>query len=254
MTGRYHEAHASGMRHHGGVETELMTSPEGTEAPSPSAAPPPPTATPPTPADLAWAAAITALKGTVIALAADAFLNSNSPRYHGKGMRFRAVGYAGGLLVAPVAWRLRGRKEPYPRALDLAITIPLLVDAGGNATGMYRRAHMDDLIHFLDGAIVSSVVGALATPRVRTSWEAAGAGAMAGGALAGIWEIGEWIGLKVGAKGMDLSYDDTMIDLVETMSGALLGAAITLLRHPRRLRQVPGRPSDPVVVSTHDTA
>ena len=60
--------------------------------------------------------------------------------------------------------------------------------------------------------------------------------------------------LKVGAKGMDLSYDDTMIDLVETMSGALLGAAITLLRHPRRLRQVPGRPSDPVVVSTHDTA
>ena len=197
---------------------------------------------------------ITALKGTVIALAADAFLNSNSPRYHGKGMRFRAVGYAGGLLVAPVAWRLRGRKEPYPRALDLAITIPLLVDAGGNATGMYRRAHMDDLIHFLDGAIVSSVVGALATPRVRTSWEAAGVGALAGGALAGIWEIGEWIGLKVGAKGMDLSYDDTMIDLVETMSGALLGAAITLLRHPRRLRQVPGRPSDPVVVSTHDTA
>ena len=254
MTGRYHEAHASGMRHHGGVETELMTSPEGTEAPSPSAAPPPPTATPPTPADLAWAAAITALKGTVIALAADAFLNSNSPRYHGKGMRFRAVGYAGGLLVAPVAWRLRGRKEPYPRALDLAITIPLLVDAGGNATGMYRRARMDDLIHFVDGALVSSVVGALATPRVRTSWEAAGVGALAGGALAGIWEIGEWIGLKLGAKGMDLSYDDTMIDLVETMSGALLGAAVTLLRHPSRLRQVPGRPSDPVVVATHDKA
>ena len=31
---------------------------------------------------------------------------------------------------------------------------------------------------------------------------------------------------------MDLSYDDTMIDLVETLSGGLLGAAITLLRHP----------------------
>jgi hypothetical protein len=79
-------------------------------------------------------------------------------------------------------------------------------------------------------------------------------GALAGGALAGTWEIGEWIGFKAGAKGMDLSYDDTMIDLVETMSGALLGAAVTLLRHPSRLRQVPGRPSDPVVVSTHDAA
>jgi len=238
------------MRHHDGVEADLLTAPETKEAPEAPA----PTATPPTPGDLAWTAAITAAKGSVIALAVDAFLNSNAPRYHGKGMRVRAIGYAGGLLIAPVAWRLRGRKEPYPRALDLAITIPLLVDAGGNATGMYRRARMDDLIHFVDGALVSSVVGALATPRVRTSWEAAGVGALAGGALAGIWEIGEWIGLKLGAKGMDLSYDDTMIDLVETMSGALLGAAVTLLRHPSRLRQVPGRPSDPVVVAAHDKA
>ena len=238
------------MRHHDGVEADLLTAPETEEAPEAPA----PTATPPTPGDLAWTAAITAAKGAVIALAVDAFLNSNARRYHGKGMRFRAIGYAGGLLIAPVAWRLRGRKEPYPRALDLAITIPLLVDAGGNATGMYRRARMDDLIHFVDGALVSSVVGALATPRVRTSWEAAGVGALAGGALAGVWEIGEWIGLKLGAKGMDLSYDDTMIDLVETMSGALLGAAVTLLRHPSRLRQVPGRPSDPVVVATHERA
>ena len=236
------------MRHHDGVEADLQTAPETEQAPEA----PPPTTTPPTPGDLAWVAAITAAKGSVIALAVDAFLNSDSPRYHGKGMRLRAIGYTGGLLIAPVAWRLRGRKEPYPRALDLAITIPLLVDAAGNATGMYRRARMDDLVHFLDGAIVSSVVGALATPRTRTSWEAAGVGALAGGALAGIWEIGEWIGLKLGAKGMDLTYDDTMVDLIETMSGGLLGAAITLLRHPSRLRKVPGRPGDPVVVASSD--
>lgn len=202
---------------------------------------------PPTPGDVAWVAAITTAKATVIALAVDAFLNSNSPRYHGKGMRLRAVGYAGGMLAVPLAWRLRGRREPYPRELDLAVTLPLLVDAGGNAIGIYRRAHVDDLIHFADGALVASVVGALATPRVRTSWEAAGVGALAGAALAGLWEIGEWIGLKVGAKGMDLTYDDTMADLVETTAGALLGGIVTLLRHPSRLRQVPGRSGDPVV-------
>lgn len=202
---------------------------------------------PPTPGDIAWVAAITAVKATVIALAVDAFLNSNSPRYHGKGMRLRAVGYAGGMLAVPLAWRLRGRREPYPRELDLAVTLPLLVDAGGNAIGIYRRAHVDDLIHFADGALVASVVGALATPRVRTSWEAAGVGALAGTALAGLWEIGEWIGLKVGAKGMDLTYDDTMTDLVETTAGALLGGIVTLLRHPSRLREVPGRHGDRVV-------
>jgi hypothetical protein len=203
--------------------------------------------TPPTPADVGWVAAIAVAKATVLALAVDAFLNSNKPRYQGKGMRLRAIGYAGGLLVAPLAWRLRGRREPYPRALDLALTMPLLVDAGGNAIGIYQGAHVDDLVHFADGALVASVIGALETPRVRTSWEAAGIAAAAAGALAGLWEIGEWLGQKAGARGMDLSYDDTMTDLIETMAGGVLGAVVTLLRHPSRLRYVPGRQADPIV-------
>jgi hypothetical protein len=206
-------------------------------------------APPPTPGELALDAAISAAKASVTALAVDAFLNSSSPRYSGKAMRIRAIGYTGGMLLVPVAWRLRGRPQPYPRALDLAVTLPLLVDAGGNAIGIYRRVHVDDLIHFADGATLAAVVGALATPRVKTSWEAAGVAALAGTAAAGLWEIGEWIGMKLGAKGMDLSYDDTMTDLAETAAGALLGGLVTLLRHPSRLRQVPGRPADPVVRS-----
>jgi hypothetical protein len=206
-----------------------------------------PSPTPPTAGDLAWVIAIAAAKSAVIMLAVDAFLNSSEPRYHGKGMRLRAVGYAGGMLLAPLAWRLRGRRDPYPRELDLAITLPLLVDAGGNAIGIYRRAHVDDLIHFADGAVVSSVVGALAAPRTQTAWEAAGAGVAVGGLFAGLWEIGEWIGLKLGAKGMDLSYDDTMFDLAETIAGAALGGVVTLLRHPTRLRRVPGANGRPLV-------
>jgi len=204
-------------------------------------------APPPTPGDIAWVAAITAAKATVVWLALDAFLNSSSPRYSGKAMRIRAIGYAGGMLLVPLAWRLRGRPQPYPRELGLAVTLPLLVDAGGNAAGIYQRAHADDLVHFADGALLSSVVGALATPRVKTSWEAAGVAALAGTAAAGLWEIGEWVGLKLGAKGMDLSYNDTMTDLAETVAGAFLGGLVTLLRHPSRLRQVPGRPADPVL-------
>jgi hypothetical protein len=205
---------------------------------------------PPTPGDVAWVAGIAAAKAAVVALALDAFVNSAAPRYSGKAMRVRAIGYTGGLLVVPLAWRAAGRPQPYPRELDLAVTLPLLVDAGGNAIGIYRAAHIDDLIHFADGATLASVVGALATPRVKTSWEAAGVAAMGGIAAAGLWEIAEWVGMKLGARGMDLSYDDTMTDLAETAAGALLGAAITLLRHPSRLRKVPGRPGDPVVASS----
>jgi hypothetical protein len=202
---------------------------------------------PPTPGEIAWVATITAAKATVIALAVDAFLNSSAPKYQGKGMRLRAIGYAAGMLAVPIAWRARGRPQPYPRELDLAVTLPLLADAAGNASGIYQRAHVDDLIHFADGALVASVVGALATPRVKTSWEAAGIASLAGTAAAGLWEIGEWIGLKLGARGMNLSYDDTMTDLIETTAGAMLGSVITLLRHPSRLRRVPGRSTDPVV-------
>jgi hypothetical protein len=224
-----------------------LSSPPNVAAPaSPSAVSQPPTP-PPTPADVGWIAAISAAKAAVIALAIDAWVNSSAPRYSGKAMRVRALGYAGGLLAVPLVWRLQGRPQPYPREIDLAITLPLLVDAGGNAIGIYQRAHVDDLIHFADGATLASVVGALATPRTRTSWEAAGVAALAGMAAAGVWEIGEWIGLKLGARGMALTYEDTMTDLAETMSGALLGAAITLLRHPSRLRRVPGRGADTVV-------
>jgi hypothetical protein len=38
-----------------------------------------------------------------------------------------------------------------------------------------------------------------------------------------------------------------MADLIETSAGALLGGFITLLRHPTRLRRVPGRSGDPIV-------
>ena len=179
-------------------ETDAQTE---TDAASGAAA-----ATPPSVADIAWFGAIAAAKAAVVALAVDAFLNADTPRFSGKGMRVRAVGYAGSLLVVPVVWRLRGRQDPYPRELDLAVTLPLLGDAAGNAVGIYQRAHVDDAIHFANGAILASVVGALVTPRTQTSWEAAGIAAATGTSAATAWEIAEWVGLKLGARGMNLSY------------------------------------------------
>ncbi|MEP6639583.1 MAG: hypothetical protein ABJC39_09570, partial [Chloroflexota bacterium] len=104
-------------------------------------------------------ASIAAVKATIIALAIDAFRNSNSPRFSGKAMRVRAVGYTASLLLVPLVWRLRGRDEAYPRELDLAVSLPLLADATGNAVGLYQRAHVDDAIHFANGALLTAVVG-----------------------------------------------------------------------------------------------
>ena len=190
------------------------------------------------------------MKSAVIALAVDAFINSDAPRFQGKAMKVRALGYAGGLMVVPVAWRLLGRKQRYPRELDMLVALPLLADSGGNAIGIYQRAHVDDAIHFANGALLAGVVGTLAQPRTKTAWEAGAFAASIGVAAAAGWEIFEWVAMKLGARGMDLSYDDTMADLLETSAGALLGGLVTLLRHPARLRRLPGRADDPIVATT----
>lgn len=202
---------------------------------------------PPAVSDLAWTTTVTGVKAAIIALAVDAFVNSSKPRFRGKAMKVRALGYAGALLVVPVAWRVRGRKQPYPRELDLLVALPILADAGGNAIGMYQNAHVDDAIHFANGALLAGVVGSLAQPRTRTAWEAAAFAAAVGTAAGAVWEIFEWTASKFGARGMDLTYDDTMEDLIETSAGALLGALVTLLRNPAPLRRIPGRADDPIL-------
>jgi hypothetical protein len=181
----------------------------------------------------ALAVAIALAKTATVAFAIDAFANADSPRLRGKAIRTRAIGYAGALLVVPLAWWLLPDRGRYPRALDLAVTIPLLLDAGGNALDLYEEAHIDDVVHVANTAIVSGVAGALFAPRVDERWQAAliGGGVAITGATA--WELMEYGAFKLGADGMDLTYDDTMADLAEGFLGAALGALFTWTRVPR---------------------
>lgn len=182
--------------------------------------------------ETALSVAIVATKAATLAFAIDALVNADSERLRGKAMRTRAIGYAGALLIVPLIWRLLPDRGRYPRALDLAVTVPLLLDAGGNALGLYEDAHIDDLVHLANSAIVSGVAGALVAPRVDERWQAALAGA--GVAIAGesAWEVMEYGAMRLGAKGMDLTYDDTMADIAEGFIGAALGALFTLTRVP----------------------
>lgn len=183
--------------------------------------------------ETALSVAIVAAKAATVAFAIDAFVNADTPRLRGKAIRTRAIGYVGALFVVPLAWRLLPQRSRYPRALDLAVTIPLLLDAGGNALDLYEDGHIDDLVHLANSAIVSGVAGAMFAPRVDERWQAALAGA--GVAIAGetAWELAEYGAMRLGATGMDLTYDDTMADIGEGFLGALLGALFTLTRVPR---------------------
>ena len=99
--------------------------------------------------------AVVAAKAAILGFAIDAFVNHDSPRLRGKAIRIRALGFASATLLVPLAWRLLPGRTRYPRGLDLAISMPLLLDAGGNAFGLYDEAHIDDVVHVANSAIIS---------------------------------------------------------------------------------------------------
>ena len=188
---------------------------------------------PPAWLDRALEVAIVATKAATIPCAIDGFVNADTPRLRGKAIRTRAIGYTASLFIVPAIWRLLPDRGRYPRGLDLAVTLPLLIDAGGNALGLYEKAHLDDVVHFINGAIVSAVAGALFATRTDDPWQAAMAGT--GTAIAGetFWEIAEFAAMKAGAHGMGLTYEDTIADMAESAAGAIVGGLVTWARMPR---------------------
>src|SRR2546423_14432198 len=129
-------------------------------------------------------------------------------------------------------WRLLPDRGRYPRGLDTAVTIPLLLDAAGNGLGIYDDAHVDDIVHFANAAIASGVAGALVAPRVDERWHAALVATGMAITAETLWEILEYAALRLGADGMDLSYADTMEDIIDSTLGAIAGGLFTLTRVP----------------------
>lgn len=210
------------------------TDPTRTSADTAAEAEPPPRLAfvPPPWFDRALEVAIVAAKGVTVACAVDGFLNVHSPRFRGKWIRPRALGYTAGLLVVPTIWRILPNRGRYPRGLDLAVALPLLLDALGNALGLYEEAHLDDVVHFLNAAIVAAIAGSLYATRTDDPWLAALAGT--GTSISGesTWEILEYLSLKVGQTGQDLSYGDTIADMADSTLGAVVGGIVTWLRMP----------------------
>jgi hypothetical protein len=181
-----------------------------------------------------------AAKVATVGFAVDALLHHDEPRLQGKAIQTRAIGYTAALFLVPLAWLLLpGRRGPYPRGLDLAVTLPLLADAGGNAFGIYEQAHVDDVVHVANAAILAGVSGSLISPTVDERWQAA----LAGGGIAivgeTLWETMEYVAFRLGQRGMGLTYEDTMDDIIGTWIGAVAGAAFIMTRPAKR--QATGR-------------
>ena len=191
--------------------------------------------------------ALVAVKAGTLAYTLEAIIWPHQKKYKGKAMRIRSLGYLGGMAVVPAVWLAGDRRERYPVAADLAMSTPLLVDAAGNSLGIYDAARVDDLVHFLNAAVLSSLFGAVIASRI-DSREGAAAATLAfgiGGELA--FDGMEYVAERIGFEGLGLSPRDTIADVALASIGAVLAAAITWVRwKPRREAPLVGNPLEGV--------
>ena len=155
-------------------------------------------------------------------------------QFKGKGMLFRAPFYLLPLIVVPTIWRLRGRPQPYPWAVDALVVAPFLLDTCGNIFGFYNNYDVtDDVLHFLNWVLL---IGGVTIALRRTAMGKLNAWTTAYGigALAIIWwEVAEFIVQEMGTAGLGLTYEDTVMDLLLSSTGGAVGAAIVIFWETR---------------------
>ena len=150
--------------------------------------------------------------------------------FAGKGMAYRLPIFLAPALVVPILWwRRRGA---YPVALDAALTLPFLFDTAANAVGLYDNLDAtDDILHFVNWVVLVGGITATWVDRVDRAtprWLVVMAGTGFGAVAIVFWEVAEYLVMRSGVGGLDLTYADTLADLVLSTTGGALGAVLAV--------------------------
>lgn len=159
------------------------------------------------------------------------------PGVEGKGWPERSVGYPLSALVIPIVWHLTGRRVRYPYLADTLLVVPFVLDLLGNLVNFYNTiANFDDLLHFLNWGFLVAALQLLLAPAGLARWNLTLMGCGFGAIAIVAWEAVEWVIQEMGAAGLQLTYDDTIGDLVLSTSGGVVGAAVAamLMTKPSR--------------------
>lgn len=149
--------------------------------------------------------------------------------FEGKGMAYRLPLFLAPALVVPIrSWRGHG----WPIGLDAALTLPFLFDTLGNALGLYDAFdRTDDVLHFVNWFVLGWGLTAHLRDTRRGDrvllWLA---GTGLGALLIIWWEAAEWLVMESGVGGLELTYADTVADLLLSSTGGALGAWVAV-RH-----------------------
>ena len=167
-------------------------------------------------------------KALLVGLLAFALTNLEMERLAGKAMEARAAFYPLFALVIPIAWRLRGRPQPYPHDADILLVSPFLIDVAGNLADLYNTVvWFDDAAHTVTWMLLVLAVGSLILRLGLEHWITACLCIGFGAVSHILWEIIEFVALTIGAPGLQLTYEDTIGDLAMSLGGSFLAGFIT---------------------------
>lgn len=181
------------------------------------------------------------VKAGVVVFAILPLLRPESSHFQGKAMGVRAWLYPLATLVIPAIWLAAGRPDPYPIGADIALALPFLVDAASNVLGLFAIRGFDAIPHSTGWFFLSVAFGLGIAPLVPERWIAFGLVLGFGAVVDILWEAGEFAMMRSGASGLELTYENTIQDLVMSLSGALVGAIATATV----LWPAPGTPATP---------
>ena len=161
---------------------------------------------------------------------------SGLQQFEGKGYLWRLASYPIATVVVPVAWRLFGRRPPYPYPTDVLLTLPFLVDTAGNALDLYDTiVWWDDANHFVNWALLSGAVGTLALRHSVGRWTTLAFVVGFGAVAAILWEVGEYFAFIRDSSELDTAYADTLGDMALGLLGSVVAGLAAALA-PRRPR------------------
>jgi len=172
------------------------------------------------------AVAVLASKALVIALSVYPLLRPGSSHFAGKAMGIRAVLYPAVTLVIPLVWLSSGRPAPYPVVADVALAVPFIVDAGANVLGLFAVRGFDAIPHASGWFFLCVAFGLAIAPLAGQPWIAFGLVLGFGAVMDILWEVAEFALMKSGSSGLQLTYENTIQDLVMSLTGAAIGAVV----------------------------
>jgi hypothetical protein len=154
------------------------------------------------------------------------FARPGSAHFAGKAMGVRALVYPAATLLIPLVWLLADRPTPYPVLADIALGLPFAVDAGANVLGLFAIRRFDAIPHASGWFFLSIAFGLAVAPLVGQPWIAAGLIVGFGAVVDILWEVAEFALMRSGASGLQLTYENTIQDLLMSLGGAAVAALV----------------------------